>query len=134
MERSSSSLATWPLSLIIEGDSQILINMASQIIWGTPVHKLSCSWRLVARLQHIEQWLATNREITFKHIKRAGNKVADLLANLGVDNYRTLYSGSLDIIKNDTHRQDYIALVKNDAAPSDAGGWNWVNADVMLVW
>lgn len=103
--------------LIIEGDSQILINMAQQIIHGTPVNKLSCSWRLATHLQHIEHLLATNKAITFKQIKRNGNKVADLLANLGVISDRTLYSGSLEIIKDATHQQEYTKLVQMDAAP-----------------
>ena len=74
--------------------------MANQILQGTPVHKLSYSWRLTPCLQHIKHWLATNREITFKHMKRDDNKVADLLANLGVNSDRTLYTDSLDIIKD----------------------------------
>lgn len=69
--------------LVIEGDSQILINMAKQILQGTPAHKVVSSWRLVERLELIEQWITTNREITFKHIRTEGNKVDDLLANLG---------------------------------------------------
>lgn len=69
--------------LVIEGDCQILINMAKQILQGTPTDKVVNSQRLVERLELIEQWLITNRTITFKHIRREGNKVVDLLANLG---------------------------------------------------
>jgi len=108
--------------LIIEGDSQILINMAQQIIQGAPVNKLSCSWQLAARLQHIEQVLASNKEITFKHIKRNGNKVADHLANLGVMSNRPIHKGLLVIIKDAPHQQEFTMLVQMDAAPPDAGG------------
>lgn len=41
------------LPTIIEGDSQILINIANQILQGTLAHKVAC-WRLVARLELIE--------------------------------------------------------------------------------
>lgn len=106
--------------LIIEGDSQILINMVQQIIQGTPVNKISCSLRLATRLQHIEKLLATNKAITFKNFKRNGNKVADLLANLRVVSDRTLYTGLLKIIKDATHKQEYTTLVQMDATPTDS--------------
>ena len=85
--------------------------MAEQIIQGTPVNKLSYSRRLTARLQHIEQVLATNKEITFKHIKRNGNKVADHLANLGVMSDRPIHKGLLEIIKDASHQQEFTMLV-----------------------
>ena len=84
--------------LEVEGDSQILICMANQLLNGTGAHKIANSWRLEARLEAIEHWLHTNHAIIFQHVKREGNKVADLLANTGVDNEDTLLSGDLDII------------------------------------
>lgn len=36
--------------------------------------------------------------IIFSHVKREGNKVADLLANIGVDAENTLLIGTIDII------------------------------------
>jgi len=62
--------------------------MDNQILQGIAAHKVAYSWRLAAHLELIEQWLLTNRAITFKHVKREGNKVADLLENLGVDSDR----------------------------------------------
>jgi len=70
--------------LIVEGDSQILINMATRIQNGSQARKVASSWRLEARLNAIEQELRKNRAISFNHIRREGNKVADLLANIGV--------------------------------------------------
>ena len=43
--------------LIIEGDSQILINMVNKIMQGTPSSKVSNSWRMVKRFELIENWL-----------------------------------------------------------------------------
>ena len=40
--------------LLIEGDSQILINMVNQILQGTPSYKVGSSWRLAERLEIIE--------------------------------------------------------------------------------
>lgn len=72
-------------SLIREGDSQIIINMVSKILQGTPSSKVSNSWRMAKRLELIECWLSSHRAVTLKDIHREGNKVMDLLANIGVE-------------------------------------------------
>lgn len=87
----------------IEGDSQILITIANQIFQGTLSHKVASNWKLTVRVELTKKWLLTNTTITFQHIKREGNKVADLLANLGVDNELVLTVGSLDILNDNSH-------------------------------
>lgn len=72
--------------LIAEGDSQIIISMASKLMHGSPVHKVSSSWRLAPCLDLLMHWFTTHQAITFKHIRREGNKLADFLVNLGVEN------------------------------------------------
>eukprot|EP00253_Pinus_taeda_P020461 PITA_20461 len=71
--------------LIVEGDSQLLINMAIKIQQGTEAQKVSRSWRMVTRLELLQSWLKDNKAITFNHIRREGNKLADIMANIGVD-------------------------------------------------
>eukprot|EP00253_Pinus_taeda_P023835 PITA_23835 len=71
--------------LEVEGDSQILIEAAIWIHLGTSVEKIASIWWLLSRLEQIEEWLKAPRSITFKHIRRTTNKVADRLANQGVD-------------------------------------------------
>lgn len=107
--------------IIIEGDSQILITIVNHILQGTHAHKVASSWRLAARLELIEKWLLTNKAITFEHIKMEGNKVADLLANLGVDSDRVLNTSSLDILNDSSHLQKCINLVQRDAELPNAG-------------
>lgn len=81
--------------LIIEGDSQIIINMASKTLQGSPSCEVSNRWRMAKRLELIECWLNSHRAITLKHICREGNKVADLLANMGVDCRVELHAGPI---------------------------------------
>ena len=107
--------------LIVEGDSQILINMATRIQNGSQARKVASSWRLEARLNVIEHELRTHRAISFHHTKREGNKVADLLANIGVENKQILLSGHTSIIPNNLQAQECKSLIQNDAATSDAG-------------
>lgn len=95
--------------------------MAKQILNGTYARKISKSWRLEARLEALEQWLHNNRAIIFTHVKREGNQVADLLANLGVDSKHTLTIGTLDIIQHHDHAQECKLQIQKEVAPPDVG-------------
>jgi len=108
--------------LLVEGDSQIIINMANRIQNGSQTRKVAHSWRLEARLNSIERELLQNRALSFLHTKREGNKTADLLANLGVDCSLNLLSGKLDIIPNSQKAQECKRLIHSDAGFPDAGG------------
>eukprot|EP00253_Pinus_taeda_P008637 PITA_08637 len=107
--------------LMVEGDSQIIINMATRIQNGSQTRKVAHSWRLEARLNNIERELHQHRALTFLHTRREGNKTTDLLANLGVDCSRTLLTGNLDIIPNFQKAQDCKSLIHRDAEFPDAG-------------
>lgn len=61
--------------IIIEGDSQILINMATQIQQGSSASKVATSWRLAARLELIEKWLKNKRAITFNHVRERATRL-----------------------------------------------------------
>lgn len=91
------------LPIIIEGDSQILINMINQILQGTPTHKVGSSWILAERLEWVEHWILIHREVTIRHICLNGNKVTDLLANIGIESGKTLHVGTLSTIANTRH-------------------------------
>lgn len=78
---------------------------------GTLPYKVVSSWRLAERLELIEQWLSTNRAVTFKYILKDGNKMVDLLANIGVDSGWTLHAGSLNTIATASQIKDYNELV-----------------------
>ena len=105
----------------IEGDSQILITMATQLLNGARARQIASSWRLEARLEIMEGWLQENRALLFKHTRREGNKVADLLANLGVDCGSNLITGALDIIQKEDQRRICHNLIQREANPPDAG-------------
>lgn len=123
--------------LIVEGDSQLLINMALKLQQGSQVHKISSSWRLASRLEQIQHWLQENRAVSFKHIKRDGNKPADFLANLGVENEKDLSVGHPNDVVSMDHLSTFQALIDRDKqiqddSHSDAGG-NLINSDGQLA-
>jgi len=107
--------------LIVEGDSQILINMAKRLQNGSQAKKITNSWRLAARLEAIEQALRSNRAISFSHTKREGNKVTDLVANIGAIYDHNLITGTSTIITDNAQAREFEKLVQSDAASPDVG-------------
>lgn len=119
--------------LIIEGDSQIIIKMVSNILQGSPSSKISNSWRMAQRLQHIECWFSSHRAVSLKHIRREGNKVVDLLANMGVDCGKYLHVGPLSNLASESQLLNFNNLVQKDMPqkeeiPPDVGGTIALNA------
>ena len=106
--------------IIVEGDSQILINIANQLLHGTRSEKVATSWRMASRLYNLSRWLDNNQAISFVHTKREGNKIVDLLANLGVDSTDSLIHGPLHIIHDRDTLQNYIKQVQTDQNSPDA--------------
>ena len=68
----------------------------------------------MARLELIADWLQEHRALCFKHTKRAGNKVVDLLANLGIENSQSLTAGPLSSIHDSKLHQECTLLVQQD--------------------
>lgn len=75
---------------------------------------------MASRIEKISNWLNENQVISFAHTKRDDNKVADLLANLGVDSMDTLNHGTLQIIHDRDIAQNCIKLVQTDRPFPDA--------------
>ena len=107
--------------LIVEGDSQILINMATRIQNGSHARKIANSWRLEARLSCMAEEICKYNAISFHHTKREGNKIADLLANIGVDSDQPFLEGHLDIIPSNLRKQECESLIHRDNEAPDAG-------------
>lgn len=66
------------------------------------------------RLELIEIWLSSHRAITLKHIRREGNKVADILANIGVESGLDLHTSSISRLATEIQAMEYQTLVKNE--------------------
>ncbi len=88
--------------------------MVNKIMQGTPSSKVSNNWRMAKRLELIEIWLSYHRAITLKHIRWEGNKVADLLANIGVESGMDIHTGSLSMLATEIQSMEYQNLVKNE--------------------
>lgn len=107
--------------LVAEGDSLILINAAIRIQAGSPAAKVASSWRLLSRLEALEDRLRSPNSIIFQHVKRSANKVADRLANQGVNLNSSPFSGHLNESKDTQLQQDCLSLANQDLLPPAAG-------------
>ena len=70
--------------MIIEADSELVINSVKKINSGTASEKVSKHWKLIRDFQGIQDHLQNLRTVSFHHVHREANKLADLLANQGV--------------------------------------------------
>ena len=71
--------------IIVEGDSQIIIQMAHKILNGKHIHKVADNWRLIHSLDILWNKLYNHSDVQLLHVRRKANTLADLLANYGVE-------------------------------------------------
>jgi len=94
--------------------------MAKKLQQGQSVDRITKNWRLEFRVERLAELLKQCPECTFNHIRRKGNKVADILANRGVT-----AESSYEIVKwHPTDRADWMEQVTKAAdqdreSPSD---------------
>jgi hypothetical protein len=70
--------------LIIEGESRVIIDLATKIIIGRDPDKITPSWHLLGPLNNLKSLLKPFLTLITSHIRRESNKVVDKLANEGV--------------------------------------------------
>lgn len=71
--------------LIIEGDSQIILQMAMNLLHGKSVNKVADNWQLAYSLEQLRSILIDHLEVHIHHVKRKTNQLVDILANHGVN-------------------------------------------------
>ena len=84
------------MSAIVEGDYNILIQMAKQLANGKSMEKVSSSWHLASRLDDLRVMVMTHSAFSFIHVRREANQVAYLLANVDVNDVRAIRRGRLE--------------------------------------
>jgi ribonuclease HI len=79
--------------IILEGDSQVIIQLITKILHGASPQKISPSWRLAGLLEDFDNLCNRSLSIIPSHVRRTANGVADYLANEGVqrDLERTIW-------------------------------------------
>ena len=80
------AMQTGKIPLVAEGDSQIIINLARRLQSGALTTQVSKNWRWEGRLSVLRQILTSKEAILLLHVKWEGNKVEDVMENVGVEN------------------------------------------------
>ena len=73
------------IPLVVEGDSKIIINIACRLQAGSLTSQVSKNWRWESRLNALRQILKGEEYFLLMHVKQEGNRVADAMANTGVE-------------------------------------------------
>ena len=81
--------------LIIEGDSRSVIHMGKRLQSGQYVVKVVSIWWMEYQVKRLADLIRGHHTWFFIHIKREGNRVADLIANTGERNYSWLVASQL---------------------------------------
>jgi hypothetical protein len=69
----------------MEGDSKIILGMFSKLLNSSDPTNISPSWRLLSNLEYLKYFLLLNWTLISSHVRRNANKIAEELANIGVD-------------------------------------------------
>ena len=72
------------LNVIIEADSELIINSVKRISCGIVSEKVSKHWRLIRVFQRIQGHPQGLRTVSFNHVRRKANKLVDILTNQGM--------------------------------------------------
>ena len=89
------------LPAIMEGDSRILIHMAQKLANGKSAEKVESNWRLARRMEDLRALILGFSVLSFQHVKREANRVADLMANVGVADVRDIRWGRLEDLEGE---------------------------------
>ena len=70
--------------IILEGGSQIILQMDTKLLHGKPVSKVVDNWKMAHSLDQLRDLLWAHFEVQIHHVKRKANKLANLVVNYGV--------------------------------------------------
>jgi len=86
--------------------------MAKKLQQGQSVGRLTKNWRLEFKVERLAELLERRPDCSFNHVRRKGNKVADILANR-----RVTADSSFEIVKwPPADRADWMDRVTRAAA------------------
>jgi ribonuclease HI len=105
--------------LIVEGDSQIIINMFSKLLHGSEPMKLSPRWRLLSQLELLQSLLLPHQVYVPSHVRREDNNIVDKLANVGVDSLEGDILLNNDQSQSSPFLQECIEISLMEGSPPD---------------
>lgn len=101
-------------NVIIEADPELIIRAANKICNGTSPDKVSKHWRLSQVFHRIYTHLQTLKIVSFVHVKRKANMLADRLANEGVTNKERDAQHVWELLPPGKLLEDYLCQAAKD--------------------
>ena len=71
------------LPIISEGDSQIILQMATKLLHGKPISKVDDNWKMTDSLEQLRGLLRVHAKVEIHHVRRKENRLDDLMENYG---------------------------------------------------
>ena len=70
--------------IILEGDSQLILQMTTKLLHGKMINKVADNWRMAHSLEQLRALLRDQSKVHTHHVKRKASRLADLMAKYGV--------------------------------------------------
>ena len=69
------------LPLILDGYSQVILQMATKLLYGKLVSKVVDNWKVTHSLEELRTLLRRHLEVQIHHVRRKANKLANRMVN-----------------------------------------------------
>lgn len=106
-------------NLIAEGDSSLVITTVQKLQRGVRANKAIKHWRLAKVTESIEEILRGLQGTVFHAIRRRANKVADYLANCGVDSHGNGWDSCWEEVNCQSLKDRCAQLAQQDMNTTD---------------
>ena len=104
--------------IVLEGDSQVILQMALKLLNGKQISKVPDNWKMNFSLEEHQTLLRQHSEVQVHHVRRKANKLEDLVANYGAQQRQELkYQKWMDPMEEDFRKQCSKILEQDQKNP-----------------
>jgi ribonuclease HI len=107
--------------IIMEGDSQVIINFLNHMQYISPISKISNSWRMESILKEIQQTLHLISVIIHSHIYHSTNKMTDWLENETLETSKDEWDGPWIPLEDDGFSSTCSSIPMKDLPTLETG-------------
>ena len=111
----------------------MIILLATKLQNGSQSAKVSSSWNLESCVDSLRTLLINGSAVCSSHVRRNGNKVVDILANLGVGACNTVRDKDYNMIPSLKARAQCKDLIKKGSTCIQMEGRNNYNASMKSL-
>ena len=109
------------IPIILEGDSRIILQMATKLLHGKLVSKVADNWKMDHTLEQVRGLVRAHSKVQIHHVKRKQNNLADLLANYGVRHKQEFQQQRWEDVMEESLQRNYQRVMERDEARPRCG-------------